>query len=400
MDVNGLFKSFLLISALVISADIFAQQPKENSESSEPLWSYGERGLQFESVDGNNFLWFGVRLQTRYSNQEVSQDSLPDEPTTRSAELKLNRGRFKIGGHLVSPAFTVYTEYDFPTERLLDLRGTYEFSDKLSLRIGQWKSQYNRERIDSSGAQQFVERSVATPWFTIDRQKAVMASGRAAAGSAIDSSYWLGFLSGAGRGGALSDAKGLWMGRYQWNFAGEVLGFSQSDLADREKGTGSIALALIDGKTQYTAFSSEGGGQLPGYEGGAKDRYHLRQVVIETAYQKNGFSWQQEFHWKYIVDSTTGIENKVIGGYAQAGIFLSRIFPRVPRNLEVAIRYAAVAPDESIQENHEREATIVGNWFFNGHRNKLSLDISYLHRQFVPDTNKTIRVRVQWDWSF
>lgn len=201
--------SVLFIYSVLISAKAYSEESSETSDlSSISNWSYGDKGLQFETEDGNNFLWFGVRLQTRYSNQEVTQDLLPDEPTSRSSELKLNRGRFKIGGHLISPDFTVYTEYDFPTERLLDLRATYKFSDYLSVRVGQWKSQYNRERIDSSGAQQFVERSVSTPWFTIDRQKGVMASGRAAAGSAIDSSYWFGYLSGAGRGGDLSAAKG------------------------------------------------------------------------------------------------------------------------------------------------------------------------------------------------
>lgn len=363
-------------------------------------WSYGEKGLQLETSNGDNFLWFGVRLQTRYANEEVTQDLLPDQPTNRTDELKLNRGRLKIGGHLLSPRFAVYTEYDFPTDRLLDLRATYEFSSAFSLRIGQWKSQLNRERFDSSGRQQFVERSIATPWFTLDRQKAVMASGRIAAGSALDSSYWFGRLSGAGRGGSLSEASGLWMGRYQWNFTGELLGFSQSDIGYRKKGAGSVALGLVDGKTQYTSFSSAGGGQLPGLEGGADDKYRLRQVVLETAYQKNGFSWQQELHWKTVTDRDTLVEKRVTGGYVQAGIFLSRIFANAPRPLELAVRYAQIDPDEAIQDDHEREVSIVGNWFFYGHRNKLSLDVSYIERQFAPGTDSTMRTRIQWDWSF
>jgi len=69
------------------------------------------------------------------------------------------------------------SEYDFVDSRLLDLRATYKFADWLSIRVGQWKSEFNRERIDSSGKQQFVERSIVTPWFTIDRQQAVLASG-------------------------------------------------------------------------------------------------------------------------------------------------------------------------------------------------------------------------------
>jgi phosphate-selective porin len=158
-------------------------------------FSYGSRGLQFDDGSGNNYLWFGVRLQTRWSSSEVTQDALPGNPVSSDAEFKVNRGRLKLGGHLGSPDFTVYSEYDFVDNRLLDLRATYAFTDWLSIRAGQWKSQFNRERTDSSGTQQFVERSVVTPWFTLDRQKAVMFSGRMGKGSRLDTSYWTGCLA-------------------------------------------------------------------------------------------------------------------------------------------------------------------------------------------------------------
>jgi phosphate-selective porin len=135
-------------------------------------------------------------LQTRWANERVTQDELPGAPVTTSSELGLNR--------------------DIVDSRLLDLRATYKFADWLSIRIGQWKSEFNRERIDSSGKQQFVERSVATPWFTIDRQQGVVASGRVARETRADTSYWFGWLSGAGRGGDTSEADGLWLARVQF----------------------------------------------------------------------------------------------------------------------------------------------------------------------------------------
>ena len=181
-------------------------------------FSYGDRGLQFESADGNNFLWFGVRLQTRFSESETEQEFLPGLPTETENELELRRGRLKLGGHLFSPRLTAYSEYDFVDDRLITLRATYKFTDWLSIRTGQWKSQFNRERVDSSGRQQFVERSIVTRPFTIDRQKGIVASGRLGAESKLDTSYWFGRLSGAGRGGSVDDADGLWLGRLQWNF--------------------------------------------------------------------------------------------------------------------------------------------------------------------------------------
>jgi hypothetical protein len=82
-------------------------------------FSYGSKGLQFESADGNNFLWFGVRLQTRYSDSAIDHDDAPGQPTESGTETKLNRGRLKLGGHVLTPRFAVYTEYDFSKDQLL-----------------------------------------------------------------------------------------------------------------------------------------------------------------------------------------------------------------------------------------------------------------------------------------
>ncbi len=363
-------------------------------------FSYGKQGLQFDDGTGNNFLWFGVRLQTRWANSFVTQDALPGAPVSSDSEFAVNRGRLKLGGHLFSPAFTIYSEYDIVDNRLLDLRATYAFADWLSIRIGQWKSEFNRERIDSSGKQQFVERSVVTPWFTIDRQQAMMASGRIGKGSRVDTSYWFGRLSGAGRGGDTSEADGLWLARAQWNFSGRVLGFSQSAIGHPKEPAGSVAVAAVSGKSGYTSFSSAGGGQLPGFADGESDRYRLQQLMIETAYQHGGFSWQQELHWKDIDDELTGETRRLIGGYAQVGMFFSEIFDSFPEPLELAIRFARVDPNRDLTDDTEKEYTIGSNWFFNGHRNKLTLDLSHVVRRQAPETDTANRIRLQWDWSF
>ena len=397
-SVTRFFTAF--VSAALVASPVVAQDDEDGGSDWQSLFSYGSKGVQFETEDGNYFAWFGVRLQTRFATEQITQEELPDEPTSQSSDFKLNRGRFKLGGHAFTPDFTYYTEYDFPTGRLIDLRGTYKFSPWLNLRVGQWKAEFNRERRDSSGTQQFVERSVVTPWFTIDRQKGLVASGRVAAGKALDSSYWFGRLSGAGRGGSLDEADGLWFGRYQWNFTRSVLDFSQSDIGKRQEPAGSVAIAYIDGKTQYTAFSSSGGGQLPGFEGGEPDRYTLTQVVFETAYQFNGMSWQQELHWKRIQDSVVGDNQELIGGYGQFGMFPSQFWDWGPEPLELAVRYAAVSPDHRVSDDYEREATFGANWFFNGHRNKLTADLSWVRRNKAPENDSRWRFRLQWDVSF
>ena len=74
-------------------------------ETSPAGFAYGKKGLQFTSADGNNFLWFGVRLQTRVANSAIRQDELPGQPVDKNSEIKVNRGRLKLGGHLLTPRF-------------------------------------------------------------------------------------------------------------------------------------------------------------------------------------------------------------------------------------------------------------------------------------------------------
>ena len=383
-------------AALLAANTATAEGAKDRTPS---RLSYGNQGLQYDDGTGNNFVWFGVRLQPRISSGRVEQVELPGTPIVQESDAGLNRGRLKLGGHLFKPAFSFYSEYDFVGGRMLDLRATAKLHEGLRLRIGQWKSDYNRERVDSSGKQQFVERSIVTPWFTLDRQQGVRASGRLGQGGSADLSYWAGWLSGAGRAGALSLADGLWMTRLQWNPAGRLLGFSQSALSRPEQATGSIAVAAVVGKTGFTSFSGDGGGQLPGFTDGAPDRYRIEQWLFETALHFKGFSWQQEMHWKRIEDRSSGAIRRLSGGYAQVGVFPSAWID-APDPLEIALRVALVDVDESASGDVEKEFTLGANWFFSGHRNKLTLDFSHLEQNEGGLDEQTDRIRLQWDWSF
>lgn len=392
--------AFFLVAVLPVSIAAGSGTAAQSDPSSNSPFTYGDRGLQFESADGNNLLWFGVRLQTRFSESETEQEFLPGLPSETENELELRRGRLKLGGHLVTPRLTLYSEYDTVNDRLIDLRSSFAFTDWLNVRVGQWKSEFNRERVDSSGAQQFVERSITTPVFTIDRQKGIVASGRMLRGSKLDTSFWFGRLSGAGRGGPVGDADGLWLGRLQWNFHGRVLAFSQSNLSQRERPAGSVAIAAVSGKSRFTRFSGSGGGQLDGYTDGLSDQYRLEQFLFETAWQHKGFSWQQELHWKKLTDRVNNTEQRLRGGYAQTGMFFADVWQAMPEPLEFAIRYAFVKSGEISGDRDEQEYSVVANWFFHGHRNKLTADFSRLQFEGVMQDETESRIRLQWDVSF
>ena len=84
--------------------------------------------------------------------------------------------------------------------RVIDWRITLEKYKAFQVRLGQWKINYNRERVDSSGKQTMVERSISNSVFTIDRQMGILVMGRLFPGKAYDINYYAGVFNGSGRG--------------------------------------------------------------------------------------------------------------------------------------------------------------------------------------------------------
>jgi phosphate-selective porin len=295
-----------------------------------------------------------------------------------------------------------YLEFDFITPALLDLRFTLKPTDAFQFRFGQWKMPYNRERVDSSGKEQFVERSVVNAFFTVDRQQGAALYGRLWKGRLADSWYNIAVNNATGRGGKGTVERPMVLGRWQWNVLKRDLPFSQSDFAYK-KPAASIAVAGANWRGPYTTFSTQGGGDLPAFPVGEDDQYEVDQAMIETAFQGHGFSWQQEYHWKRVEDTESGRITELQGYYLQAGYFFHALAKGFPRPLELAARWAEVDTNVSAGAVDDRlqELTFAANWFFAGHRNKLTLDFSFLRREAnEPDERRERRLRLQWEVSF
>ncbi|MEH6581407.1 MAG: porin [Halioglobus sp.] len=363
----------------------------------EPGWDYGNRGLEWSDSDTGSYVWLGLRGQARFTSIEQALRLPSDFDTGTESGASINRARYKIGAGYHRD-LTFYHEYDLRNSTLLDLRTTWVSNPALNVRAGQWKSDYNRERIDSSGKQQFVERSISTYWFTIDRQWGAMLSGRLWQGQPVDTSWWAGVLGGNGRSTGDDGGMPMVMGRWQWNYTGNVLPFSQSALKRYEEPHASLTFGTIANDSAYTRFSSDGGGQLPGYEEGEDNQYRVYQAMQEWAWQQGGLSFQQELHFKSIRDRVNGGTRDLWGGYAQVGWFPADRWPLVPQKLEVALRGAYVNPDAP-SGLEDVEYTFAVNWFFNGHRSKLTFDTTYLSAEDDGRRESEYRYQLQWDLS-
>ncbi len=359
------------------------------------------KGFEFHLNDDKYMFYIDFRGQFRgaypHSNYPTGEDDFSDE----DINLGISRARIKFGGFIGEPAYNFYLEQDIRGGNLLDFRAQIEKLPYLKFRVGQWKARYSRERVISSGKQTGLERSLINRIFTIDRQQGVSLYGNIDGGGAANFNYWAEVLAGSGRGGSLGDDEELmYMLRLQWNPNGEELGFSGSDLEYHEKFVSSIAIAGVTNTSRYTRFSTSGGGQLYGFEAGEADQYKVDQLLFETAFKYRGLSFDQELHYKSINDRVNMTETTLIGNYFQVGYFFHYLFPKFPEPLEVFARQAFYDPDTDVSGNNNYEFSCGLNWFFKGHKNKLTLDYSYLkYNQFTIEDNIDHMVRIQWDIS-
>ena len=389
---SQILKIFLL---LFLSFPLFAQ------EKNKDFYITKGKGFEFHFFEDQYLLQVDFRGQFRasypYDSFPIISDDFNDDETT----IGISRARIKIGGHVYKSYYTFYFEQDIKGANLLDFRVQIEKYAFLKLRVGQWKARYTRERVISSGKQQGLERSLINRVFTIDRQQGISLFGNLDGGGAANFSYWTSIFTGMGRGSSNNDDNNLmYLLRFQWNPNGEVVRFSGSDLEYHKKFISSIAFAGVTNTSAYTAFSTRGGEQLFGFEPGEDGQYKVDQLLFETAFKYRGISWQQELHYKNIDDKVNLEQTTLIGNYFQIGYFFHYAFPKFPKSLEIFARQAFYDANIDMADNNNNEYTIGCNWFFKGHKNKLTFDYSYIeYNEFDPTFESGNRYRIQWDIS-
>ncbi len=393
----------LIVLTVLLSREGLGQSANDTVVAQDHKFlSHGSKGFIFSDQSGDYLMNLEFRGQFRLSyptdNDPVSLSDYQNE----QVKLGIKRARLKVGGHSFKPWFKYYLEYELFSSNLLDFRLMYEKVPWLKVKVGQWKVQYNRERIISSGKQQTMERSILTRAFTVDRQQGVSVFGHIEGEKLLNLNYWVSVFMGTGRGNTVNDDNHLmYMSRIQWNFMGESLIFSGSDLEYHEKFAGLIALAGVTNQSPYTRFSQSGGGQLEGFDEGVTGQYRVNQLMQESAGKYKGFSWQQELHYKQILDHVNSSETEMAGNLVQVGYFFHHLWKAVPNNVELYARQAFYLPNISESTQLQNEYSLGVNWFVSKHRIKLTGEASHLNTNYSSgETMDGWRYRLQLDVSF
>ncbi len=384
---------------------------------------YSYPGFQLTTADGlfsTKLVW---RAQMRYTHPNRSDPISLGNFTTRKdvSNFEARRLRMKIGGHGYKKWIKYYFEVDLQSSRsvddssaasstrVIDYRIDVQPIDEIGFRVGQWKINYNRERVDSSGRQTFVERSIVNRVFTIDRQLGAMLQGRLFKETPADLRYYAGIFNGEGRSVNNDDGENMYMGRLQWNFLGRDLKWWQSDVSYHEKPTGQLAFAYATNNGRCTRWNSSGCGNLsafPSATNATPAQFRRDQWVQEFAFKYKGLAIQQEYHEMEVEDKSTLLTHDYQGLYAQIGYTNHGALAPLPEGVELAFRYAYVIESRSqtdnINRNRREEYTVGLNYFIAGHNNKVTIDYSYLTLKDFASMRDVSdnRVRLQWDISF
>jgi phosphate-selective porin OprO and OprP len=353
---------------------------------------------------GDNFyLEMSNRIQVRFTD-ELPDDSITLPGTSGAGKSKgsfrLRRAKFKLEGWFYKPWLEFETQLNWP-----DVTGTpaSRFLEDANIdwdvtkgkktfrvRFGQFKAPYGRQQLTSSGAQQFVDRSIIDERYNPTRETGLALWGTLGTNK-LD---WRAMVSnGNQRSQTLNDnSKFLYSARLMWqpngatrmNQWGSGALMTEGDLDSTDRPLYAIAGNFAQNNFYNVTTGNDlkwnqyGGDVIFKYRGfSATGEYTLRQATPETGseFDDKGFHVQASYAFK--------------APKMGPGAFW-----------EIAGRYATIDPSDLLSGNDRKETGAALNYYYNRHNLKVQADF----RQIEDDAansgrgtkNKEFRLQTQF----
>jgi hypothetical protein len=352
------------------------------------------KGVGLVTADSSFSLNYQFRIQNRATF--VSNSDNVAEP--ESFEFRVRRLRMKFEGFAYDPRLTYYIQLSF-SRGDMDWRGPddgtvnsspnvvrdamifYNPTQDLKLGFGQTKLPGNRQRVVSSGDQQFADRSIVNATFNIDRDFGFFAH--------YTQNYFIlrgALTSGEGRN-SLNSNKGLaYTGRVELLPLGKFAGtndYIEGDLEREPKPKISLAMTY-----SLNDLALRQAGQL------GNDLYaprSIKNLEFDALFKYNGWAWYNEYMKRETADpitvsSTDPTRTRFI--YAGVG-YLTQLSYLFTNNIELAGRYTTTIPDKSLYDNVQfpslnetqlKQVEVGITKYFVGHRVKVQGNLIYGER--------------------
>jgi len=319
-----------------------------------------DRGTKLEFPDAGVKTKMNVQLQPKYSYTDYDDAESRDLEDKSDAEMR--RARIILSGDLLHGDVSYKLQNDFvgstdddgdKESELKDAWIQFNADEAAKIRFGQFKVAYSRQNLASSAALQFIERSIASREFDLGRD-----AGGALLGELGDGIEYLTTLTngesddeGLNRQGV--DTNVLWAAIISLSQGG----YNREYEGDPEHTNG---LAWTAG-----AAVSYGQGEISDVD------VDTTRLGADMGIRTEGFSLQGEYYWRQLdPDSSDKADDN--GFYIQSGYFI------VPKEWEVAARFAALYPDADNEDS--TEYTLVIGRFLSGHDLKVQTGVTFLQQ--------------------
>jgi phosphate-selective porin OprO/OprP len=373
---------------------IEAQKEEALAKGALPAWVRHEigKGFTFQTADDRFELQLSNRLQARYTY--IDGADLPG--VENSSDFEIRRMKTTLEGHAFDPSLQFKVQANWVADTILeDAYLHWVPRPYAGIQVGQYKVPFNRQQLTSSGALQFVDRSIADNFFTPARDRGLTLTG-SWFGEKHDQLQWnAGIFNGNGIEQGLNEGTGhMAAGRLLWMPLGSFKYYVESDVDDTPEPRLGIGAAYLynaqadtgaDATARILSSSRLGGDWAPPIDG----RVDVVQATFDTQFKWRGLSVLGDYYWAE-GDPNDRASHAAQGFNTQIGYFL------LPKKLEAAFRWSWVNRDLQAGDSTTREIGGALGWFFLAHNLKLQGDVRSL-REELPGmpTEKALEYRLQ-----
>lgn len=339
------------------------------------------KGIQYTSKDSLFYTNFRFRMQNR-----IKFNNVLDGESNNDIEARIRRLRMRIDGYIYTPKISYSVQLAFTRgDQDFDDSGIpnivrdavifYNFTDDFYVSLGQNKLPGNRQRVTSSGSQQFAERSMVNSTFNVDRDFGVSLNYSKTLGSVAFVAKGA-VSTGEGRAVNSTDDGLAYTGRIEFlpfgNFTNDG-DYSEGDLEREEKPKLSLAAGYsLNDRTTRVA------GQTGKF---VEDPFTLKTAFADAIFKYQGFAYQAEYMSRDVdnpFNTTTEDTPEEVHAYKGWGLNQQTSY-LLNKGYEVAGRYTFLQPDKQLAayENQLEVLELGLTKYIKAHRLKVQLNANY-----------------------
>jgi phosphate-selective porin OprO/OprP len=362
----------LLILFLSLQSFFCIAQIGADSSQTKPL-----NGLSFKQ-DSLLLVNLHFRIQSRFGF--ISQNLQNVFPG--NFDIGIRRARLVFDGHVYSKKLTYLLQINF-SKRDLDEDNTgvnhilrdamiwYEAWKGMKIGLGQGKLPGNRQRMISSVALEFTDRSIANNAYNLDRDAGLFAYQSLMIGK-IGVNFKTALTSGEGRNAGISDKGLATTGRIEILPFGNFTGNNDMTEADIEvEKKPKLCIAAV---AHYNDLAKKTMGQTGAI---LPTQRYLHAYMADVLFKYYGFAFSSEYLYRGVNNPFMNFNKQ--GYFVKGDGINTQMSYCFENNTNIAFRYAVTRPDSLLANlvPHQKQYGMCVSKFINHHKIKIQAEIQF-----------------------